>query len=152
MKKISVYIKSILFPLITGTIVGILISKSIDYKYLIKPPYAPPSIIFPIVWTILYILMGASYGILKNKGLNDQKVKIIYYLQLFVNVFWPIFFFVFKWRLFSFFWIIVLDFLVTITIYIFYKEYKTSGLLQLPYLLWTIFASHLNLAIYLLNK
>lgn len=152
MSKLKIYTKSILIPVIIGGIVGLIISVSIDYNSLEKPFLAPPSILFPIAWTILYILMGVSYGILKSKSLIDSKSKLIYYLQLFVNAMWSIFFFTLKWRLFSFIWIIVLDILVVLMILNFYKKDKTSGLLQIPYLLWILFASYLNISIYLLNK
>ena len=152
MEKLKIYAKSILIPVIIGGIVGILISNYIDYDSLIKPFLAPPSIVFPIMWTILYILMGISYGILKSKNLLNSEIKWIYYLQLFVNAMWPIIFFIWKWRFFAFLWIILLDVLVIILIIKFYQKNKISGLLQIPYLLWTIFASYLNLSIYLLNK
>ena len=152
MNKIGVYVKSILIPVIVGGIVGIIISGFIDYEVLQKPFLAPPSFLFPVVWTILYILMGVSYGILKSKGLTDEKTDLIYYLQLVVNALWSIFFFVFDWQLFSFLWIILLDILVAIMIYVFYSKDKLAGLLQIPYLFWILFASYLNLAIYLLNR
>lgn len=148
----KIYIKSILLPVLIGGLVGLIISKSIDYNSLIKPVLSPPSIVFPIAWTILYILMGISYGMLKSKGLNDSKVKTIYYLQLFVNALWSILFFTLKWRLFAFIWILLLDILVLIMLKVFYKKNKASGLLQVPYLLWVLFASYLNLFIYLLNR
>ncbi len=152
MSKLKVYIKSILIPVILGGIVGLIISKSIDYTSLQQPFLAPPKILFPIVWTILYVLMGISYGILESKSLIDSKSKFIYYLQLFFNLLWPIAFFLLKWRLFAFIWIIVLDILVAIMIYEFYKRNKLAGILQIPYLIWILFASYLNIAIYLLNK
>lgn len=61
-------------------------------------------------------------------------------------------FFTLKWRLFAFIWIIILDVLVIVMIIDFFKKNKTAGLLQIPYLLWIIFASYLNLGVYLLNK
>lgn len=152
MSKFKIYAKSILIPVIIGGLVGLLISNSIDYESLIQPPLAPPSIVFPIVWSILYILMGVSYGILESNSLVDSNINIIYYLQLFVNALWSIFFFVFKWRLFSFIWIILLAILVIIMIIKFYNKNKVAGLLQIPYLLWVLFASYLNLSIYLLNR
>lgn len=152
MSKIKIYVKSILIPVIIGGIVGIIISNSIDYNTLQKPFLAPPSIAFPIVWTILYILMGISYGILDSNYLVDSKTNIIYYLQLFVNALWSIIFFTLKWRLFAFIWILLLCILVIIMIYNFYKKNKIAGLLQIPYLLWIIFASYLNISTYLLNK
>ena len=152
MSSFKIYAKSILIPVIIGGIVGFIISKSIDYNSLQKTFLAPPSILFPIVWTILYILMGVSYGILEDKSLNDSKTKNIYYLQLFVNALWSIIFFTLKLRLFAFIWIILLDILVIVMIISFYKKNKLSGLLQIPYLLWVLYASYLNIAIYLLNK
>lgn len=152
MSKLKVYIKSILIPVILGGIVGLIISKSIDYTSLQQPFLAPPKILFPIIWTILYVLMGISYGILESRSLIDSKNKFIYYLQLFFNLLWPIAFFLLKWRLFAFIWIIVLDILVAIMIYEFYKRNKLAGILQIPYLIWILFASYLNIAIYLLNR
>lgn len=151
MAKFKIYLKSIFLPVIVGGIVGLIISSFIDYNSLNKPALSPPSIIFPIMWTILYILMGISYGILKDKALLDKKVSNVYYIQLFVNALWSIFFFVFKWRLFSFIWLILLVLLVVAMIILFYKKNKLSGILQIPYLVWILFASYLNLFVYLLN-
>lgn len=152
MKNLFIYIKSILIPIIIGGIVGFIVSNFMDYSSLLKPSFAPSEILFPIVWTILYVLMGVSYGILKSNSLTDEKTNTIYYLQLFVNALWSIFFFVFKWRLFSFIWILLLIILVLLMIKEFYKKDKLAGLLQIPYLIWIIFASFLNLSIYLLNR
>ena len=152
MKNLTTYIKSILIPLIIGGIVGFITSNYLDYNTLIKPSFSPPSIVFPIAWTILYTLTGVSYGILKTNSLIDEKSRNIYYIQLFVNALWSIFFFVFKWRFFSFIWILLLIVLVAIMIKEFYGKNKIAGLLQTPYLLWLIFASILNLSIYLLNR
>lgn len=152
MYKLGTYFKSIIVPLIVGGIVGWIISGFMDYNYLEKPFLSPPSIMFPIVWTILYVLMGISYGILKDNNLNDKTTSIIYYVQLGVNALWPIAFFVLKWRLFAFVWIIFLVFLVGTMVIQFYEKNKISGLLQIPYLLWSLFASYLNISIYLLNR
>lgn len=151
MSKVKIYIKSILVPVIIGGLVGLIISNFIDYNSLQKPPLAPPSILFPIIWNILYILMGISYGILDSNKLIDSKINKIYYLQLFFNVIWSIIFFILKWRLFAFIWIILLAILVIIMIVRFYQKNKLSGLLNIPYILWVLFASYLNFAIYLLN-
>lgn len=152
MSKIKIYAKSILIPVIIGGVIGLIISSSIDYNSLQKPPLSPTSILFPIVWTILYVLMGISYGILDSKSLIEPKINSIYYLQLFVNATWSLIFFTLKWRLFAFIWIIILDILVVVMIIDFFKKNKSAGLLQIPYLLWIIFASYLNLGVYLLNK
>lgn len=152
MSKFKIYAKSILIPVVIGGIVGLIISKFIDYNTLEKPPLSPPSLTFPIVWTILYILMGISYGMLKSKKLVNEEIRFIYYLQLFVNAMWSIIFFVLKWRLFAFIWIILLDILVIVMISEFYKKDKLAGLLQIPYLIWILFASYLNLFVFILNS
>ena len=152
MSNFKIYLKAILIPLLVGGVVGLIISGFMDYNTLQKPFLSPPSIIFPIVWTILYTLMGISYGILETRGLVDSKINYIYYLQLIVNALWPIAFFVLKWRLFAFFWIILLDILIIKMIMQFYSKDKLAGLLQIPYLVWTLFASYLNLFVYLLNR
>ena len=147
-----VWIKSILIPVILGGIVALLISGSMDYNDLNRPPLSPPGFIFGIVWTVLYILMGVSYGIIASKDLVDKNINTIYYLQLFVNLLWPIAFFIFKWRLFAFIWLLLLIILVIKMIIDFYKKNQLSAYLQIPYLLWCTFAAYLNLGVYLLNK
>lgn len=151
MSKFKIYAKSILIPLVLGGVVGFLISGSMNYDSLNQPPLSPPAILFPIVWTILYILMGVSYGILESNNQVDNSIKYIYYAQLIVNLLWPIAFFVLEWRLFAFIWILLLDVLVLAMVIKFYKTNKLSGALQLPYLAWVLFASYLNLGTYLLN-
>lgn len=142
MKKL---IKNIALPVILGSIIGLIISPFMNYQDLNKPPLSPPGITFPVVWTILYIIMG--YSFYKQ---NEQN-KPIYYTQLIVNLLWSIFFFVFKWYLFSSLWIVLLIILVIIMIKKFYEENKISGLLNIPYLIWLIFAAYLSFGVYFLN-
>lgn len=144
-------IKYILVPLLVGGIVGLIISNFMDYESLNKPLLAPPKFAFPIVWTIIYILMGISYGIICEKGLNDSKSKFLYYSQLAVNALWSIIFFVFKLRFFAFIWILFLDILVILMTIDFYKKNKLAGLLQIPYIIWILFATYLNFAFFILN-
>lgn len=152
MNKIIIYIKAILLPVLVGALVGIITSGSMDYNMLQKPPLAPPGAVFPIVWTILYILMGVSYGILKVNNQTDEEIDWIYYIQLAINALWSIIFFNFKWRLFAFVWIILLAVAIISMIRKFLKKNKISGLLQIPYILWVIFAAYLNLGFYILNR
>lgn len=152
LNKFKTYFKAILIPVLVGGIVGFFISGSIDYNSLEKPLLSPPSITFPIVWTILYILMGISYAILESNSLVNSKINSIYYLQLFFNALWPIAFFLLKWRLFAFIWIIILAVLIIIMIARFYEKQKTAAWLQVPYLLWALFATYLNFGVYLLNR
>lgn len=154
MKKINFkkLIISLLIPLLVGGIVGLIIMPFMDYSQLIKPPFAPPGWLFPVMWNILYILMGISfYLILETDNYDKDSSYIIYFIQLLVNALWSIFFFVFKWRLFSSIWLFLLILLVILMIVKFHKINKASSLLQIPYLLWCIFALYLNIGIYILN-
>lgn len=141
---------NILIPLGLGTIVGLLTSGMGGYKDIIKPSFAPSGIIFPIVWSILYILMGVSFYLVTEDS-SDDRLKKIYYLQLGVNLVWSFIFFTFKWYLFAFIWILLLVALVLCMIMKFKKVNPLSAYLQIPYLLWIMFASILNYAIYTLN-
>ena len=152
MNKIIIYIKAILLPVLIGALVGIITSGSMDYNMLQKPPLAPPGAVFPIVWTILYILMGISYGILKVNNQTDEEIDWIYYIQLAINALWSIIFFNFKWRLFAFVWIILLAVAIISMIRKFFGKNKIAGLLQIPYILWVIFAAYLNFGFYILNR
>ncbi len=144
------YLKSILIPVILGGLVG-LITRG-NFATLVKPSLTPPGFIFPIIWTILYILMGLGYGYLKVHNLNTLDIKKAYYTQLIVNLIWPIIFFLFHLRLLAFIWIIILDYLVLSMIIKFIKKEKWVGLIQIPYLVWVLFATYLNLFFYLLNR
>ncbi|MBQ3417154.1 MAG: tryptophan-rich sensory protein [Ruminococcus sp.] len=151
MSKFKIYAPSILIPVLLGAAVGLLTRNPEGFEMLQKPPLSPPAWLFPVAWTILYILMGVSYGLLKEKGLLDNTVKGVYYAQLAVNLIWPFLFFLLEWRLFAFIWLILLIILVIAMIAVFYKRDKAAALLQIPYLLWLVFAGYLNLAVYLLN-
>lgn len=150
--KIKNLIISILIPLLVGGLSAILSSNGMEaYKLLDKPSLSPPGIVFPIVWTILFILMGiSSYLVYVKKGNN--KALTLYVIQLIVNFFWSIIFFALELRLLAFFVIIALIILVALMIKEFYKINKTSAYLQIPYLLWLLFAAYLNYSVYLLNR
>ena len=148
--KILKNIFYLIFPLVVGSIVGLVISPYIDYNTLVKPPLSPPSIVFPIAWTIIYILMGISYFIFKLNN-NDDKTSIIYYLQLFVNAMWSIIFFVWKLRFFAIIWTLLLLFLVIYLFTLFLKKEKISAYLNIPYILWLLFATYLTIGVYILN-
>ena len=151
MKKFLLNAFYILFPLLIGLLISSLISNNIDYQTLKQPPFAPPSILFPIVWTILYILMGISYYLYKKNTYTEKTEIIIYYLQLFVNALWSIIFFILKLRFFSIIWILALSILIYTLITLFLQKYKLSAYLLIPYLIWCLFATYLTVGIYLLN-
>ena len=150
--KVKTYAKNIAIPLVLGTVVGLLTRPGEAFDSLTKPPLAPPAILFPIVWSILYTLMGVSYSRLELRRLNDDGTKLIYYTQLVFNLLWPIAFFALGWRLFALIWIVVLDLLVAAMVVRFYKSEKLSGQLQIPYLIWVLFATYLNAGFYVLNR
>mgnify|MGYP005757997955 FL=1 len=152
MKNKWILVKNIILPIALGGLVGLIISQFMDYNTLQKPPLSPPGFIFGIVWSILYLLMGIAYGMLVYKGKSDAEVSKIYWTQLIVNLIWPILFFVFKLRLFSSIWIIILLILVIKMVIKFYKKDKIIGYSQIPYLLWIMFATYLNIGVYILNK
>ncbi len=140
-----------LLPIIVGAIVGLITSGYMDYRDMIKPPLSPPGIVFPIVWTILYILMGISYFLATKDNEDNKELDQIYLLQLLVNFMWPIIFFVLEMYFTAFLWIILLLILVIVMIKELLKVNKISGYLQIPYLIWLLFATYLNLGITLLN-
>jgi tryptophan-rich sensory protein len=151
MKKIIKSLYYLLFPIAIGSIVGIITTGKIDYQNLIQPPLSPPKILFPIAWTIIYLLLGTSYLILKKKDLITSKESFIYYLQLFINYMWSIIFFLWKYKGFAIIWILLLDIIVIYMIYLFYKKNKLSAYLNSLYLIWILFATYLTISIYILN-
>ncbi len=140
----------ILTPIILSFVIQLLIPNLKEYYSGLEKPFNLPSYVFPIAWNILYVLMGiAAYLVYTEKGYNNS-IKF-YYIQLFFNVLWTLIFFGFHWMLVSVIWIITLLILVVITAYKFYKDKKVSGYLFIPYILWLLFATYLNIAIYILN-
>lgn len=128
-------------------------SPSNIYASLNKPPLSPPAFLFPIVWTILYILMGvSSYLIYKSNASTKSDALFNYGVQLFVNILWPFLFFRFSAILPALVWLIFLWILVFHMIRQFTEINHVAGLLQIPYLTWLTFAGYLNASIYLLNK
>ena len=134
-------------PLILGDLVGFIINSSMDYTSLNQPPMSPPGIIFPIVWSILYLLMGISYFLYRK----EYEKNYLYYLQLGVNLVWPVLFFTLKLRFFSIIWILILVYLIYRLIVEWKDKKRISAYLLIPYLIWTIFATYLNIGVFLLN-
>ena len=147
-KKLAI---CIIIPLALGALVGFISDTSI-YENIIRPPLAPPGYLFPIVWTILYILMGiSSYLICTSRSEQKKEALIVYGLQLFVNLTWSLIFFNLKAFLLALIWILLLVVLIIIMIIKFYRINKLAGVLQIPYLIWTLFATYLTYMIYSLN-
>ena len=155
--KWIVWVVSIAIPLAVGGLSALCTAGNMDlYGEVQTPPLSPPSIVFPIAWTILYIWMGVSAALvylrIPKDGKNSRQGLLFYALSLFFNFFWSIFFFDLRAFLFSFFWLLVLFVLILLTILRYAKVSKAAALLQVPYALWVGFAGYLNLGIWLLNR
>lgn len=117
------------------------------------PPLAPPAWLFFPVWTVLYIAMGtAAYLVWKTNDIDRGTSLRVYFLQLAINVLWPLFFFRLQWRLFAFLWILLLIATVAHTIKRFAAHSTVAAWLLIPYLAWLFFAAYLNLGYYVLNR
>lgn len=135
-----------------GFLGGLIGGAMKGYGDIVTPSFAPPPFLFPIVWSVLYILMGVSaYIVFESDSINKKPALTIYFIQLAVNILWPLFFFRFEWFLFSFIWLIALLVLVLIMFSLFYKIKPLSAWLQLPYILWLAFAAVLNFTVYTIN-
>ena len=146
-KKIALYI---LIPLGLGFITSLLIKTDL-YNEIIKPEFSPPKIVFPIVWTILYILLGLS-NYLINKDKKEEVKNLIYYIGLAINLIWPFIFFNAKEYLLALTWLVLLIFFVILMIIEYFKKNELAAYIQIPYILWLIFAFYLNYNVFILNK
>ena len=144
----------LIIPLSLGLLSYLLTKEGIsNYNNLLKHSISPPSFVFFIVWTILYILMGvSSYRVYNSFSYHRTACLIIYGLNLFLNFLWPLIFFNLNARLFAFIFIIFLDIVVLFMIFCFLGIDRKAGLYQIPYFIWLVFASILNFWVYFLNR
>lgn len=147
---------SIALTLAVGALSAFLTMGNMNiYKTINVPSFAPPGFLFPIVWTILFTLMGISVANIivtgKENSLHIVPAVRTYILQLAVNFFWSIIFFNMQNFLFSFIWLILLWVLIIDMIVKFYSISKLSAYINIPYLLWVTFAGILNFMIFILN-
>ena len=142
-------------PLAVGGLSAWLTMDSMKtFEQLNQPPLSPPGWLFPVVWTLLFVLMGiASYLVAASEAAQEQKRRalIVYGVQLAFNFLWSIVFFNLRWFLFAFIWLVVLWILILLTAAAFYRIRKVSAYLLIPYLAWVAFAGYLNFGVYLLN-
>ena len=151
-RNIEPLIIALLIPLAVGA-VSSLLSGTMMAPTFIQPSFSPPGYLFPIVWTILYILMGiSSYLVYMSDSPAKPAALLVYAIQLVFNFFWTILFFRFSLYGLAFLWLLALIGLIAIMIYLFSKIRPTAAYLQLPYLLWCLFAAYLNFAVYMLNN
>lgn len=138
--------------LLAGGVGALLGGGFSDYETLISPPLAPPGWLFPVMWTLLYAAMGAAAFLVWRTGdVDREKALKLYGAQLLVNILWPLWYFRLEWRLFSFFWILLLTGLAVLTWRAFRALDERAGLLFIPYIAWLSFAAYLNLGYYVLN-
>lgn len=149
LKKLIFYIG---ITLLIGSLPSFFIKISQTYKTLNKPPLSPPGILFPIVWTILFILMGISiYRIMVSNNDKKNEARLIYFIQLIINACWTPIFFGLQEFFLAFLWILMLILLVITMILLFFKIDKISAYLNIPYLAWLLFACYLNFGVFILN-
>ena len=156
-RKIQIYGIAIAIPLAVGIAAALLTRGNMQiYREVNTPPLSPPSILFPIVWTILYILMGVSSGMIWQSRANDIKTAdrgiCFYAVSLAFNFAWSILFFNLRWFLPAFFWLLILWGLIIATILSYRKVSAVAAYLQIPYAIWVAFAGYLNIGIWYLNR
>ena len=156
-QKIKPYVLFIALSLATGGAAAFLTRNSMDiYREVVQPPLAPPAILFPIVWSILYVLMGVGAAMVYSRKRKDGQAvhaaMMLFYENLVLNFAWSLIFFRFRAFLLAFLWLVLLFFVIIRMARAFYKVKPWAGYLQIPYIVWVTFAGSLNLGIYLLNR
>lgn len=154
-KRIIVYLLSVLLVAVVAGIGGWVTARGMSaYDLVQKPLFTPPDIAFPIVWSVLYLLMaiGSAIIFLSPNSLNRDKALEVYVFQLAANLIWSFLFFGFGMYGLAFFWLLLLIALVVLMILRFYRISKVAAVLQLPYFLWLLLAAYLNLSVFLLNR
>lgn len=155
LKKVWEYIIWMGSAVAVGGLSGLLIREGVrNFQETVeKPALMPPAWLFPVAWTILYLLMGFGAARVHRSGKPESLLALaVYWTQLGVNFCWPLLFFNRGVYLFSFGWLVGLWVLIAAMIWLFWKVDRTAALLQLPYLGWTAFAGYLNYSVWLLNR
>ena len=155
MKKINIktLLISVAISLGVGGLAALLTGAGMEfYSSINKPALSPPAWLFPVVWTVLYILMGVSaYMIYEGNCQTKRRALALYAAQLAVNFIWTLVFFNARSFLPAFILIIALWLLIAAMIGTFHKCRPIAAYLQIPYFLWVTFAAYLNWSIYVLN-
>ena len=152
-KNTIAYAVSIAVALAVGGISAWVNQGKMAENGLLQPVLSPPAWLFPIVWTILFTLMGISAARVWLSGCAGRSDALfLYCVQLVVNFLWTVFYFSFQALLLSFFWLLFLILLVVLTAVRFERCTPGAGKLLIPYLAWLGFAGYLNLAVWLLNR
>ena len=141
-------------PLGVGGLSALISGGMGDFKTMNQPPLSPPGWIFPIVWTVLYLLMGYAAYRVQTSGKDPEQIRKamrLYGVQLLLNFLWSPVFFGLHWYLVAFFILVALWVMIYLTMLAFSRLDETAGDLLIPYILWVTFAGYLNLGVYLLN-
>ena len=153
--KLKQLIPAIALPLAVGAAAGFLTKDGMAmFAVINKPPLSPPGWLFPVVWTLLYIMMGTASALVWSAPVSParrDRALTVYSLSLVANFLWPLIFFGANMYLLALIWLVVLWVLIFFTIRAFSKINERAGDLLIPYILWVTFAAYLNLGIYLLN-
>lgn len=146
---IGAMIIALIIPLTVGIASAFLTSGDMKiYETVNRPPLAPPGWVFPIVWTLLYIVMGlASYLVHTSSADTEQRLKalLFYAAQLIMNFFWPMFFFSYGLYIFSLIWLLAMWVLIWLCTVRFFRIRRGAGIMMGVLFLWTTFAAYLNL-------
>ena len=156
-RNLRIYAIAVAIPLIVGAVAALLTRNSMDvYGEVKTPPLAPPRILFPIAWTMLYVLMGVSSGMIWKARTSDPRNAdrglSFYAVSLAFNFAWSLIFFNFQQYLFAFFWLLILWGLILGTVLSYRKVRPIAAYLQIPYVIWVAFAGYLNIGIWHLNR
>ena len=156
-KQTRIYIISVAISLGVGIVSALLTRGNMNiYEEVSTPPLSPPSFLFPVVWTVLFVLMGISAAMVLTTHISPlarrREALYVYGVSLFFNFFWSIIFFNLRAFLIAFVWLLVLLALIILTIVKYYRINKTAAYLQIPYAVWVTFAGYLNFGIWILNK
>lgn len=153
MKKAKPYVFSILLALTVGGLSALATANNMNiYDKITMPPLSPPGWLFPVVWTILFILMGISAALIfVSDSAQKESALFVYAVSLALNFTWSILFFNMQAFILSFIVLVGLWVSIIITIVKYFTIDKTAAWLQLPYLIWVTFAGYLNAAIVILN-
>lgn len=154
-KKCKIYVGCILLVEALGALTGYLLRSGIDYynANAVKSPLTPPSVLFPIVWTILYALMGYGLARILREEPSEQKTKclILFIIQLFLNLLWSFVFFGKQEFGLAFFILVALWLAIWLMFFAWKELDKTAAYLQIPYLIWVTYAGYLNFMVRILN-
>lgn len=133
-------------PLAVGGAAAVLTMDAMaQYSALPQPPFAPPAWVFPAVWTVLYLLMGAASRRVYRLGTQESRnALMLYYVQLAAHFVWPLLYFRAQEYEVAFWWLLLLLALVLAALSAFFRLDKAAGRLLMPYAAWLLFAAYLN--------